>query len=247
MTLAPASNAANIQTVFLKMVVVATAATEGKAGLTSNKFDPLGAISVKTPQFRVHTAPISEAASVAAGNSISLNFSSGEFGSGLFDFTTLSNLSIHATTNTYNSSNSNNNYSNTTTISGNINAVTNSDQSAALEVTNLSFDTDSLTDSMRSGSVSSTSSVPAATVDKASAQSNVGRDNRDTIHLDSFPANWDSGTPHTVMTSLLIGITPGATLTGMTGTPRTTTVCPPIGAHCWPCHPPPRFTTHLTS
>ena len=88
------------------------------------------------------------------------------------------------------------NHSNTTTVSGNNKAVTNGDQSAALEVTKLSIGTSSLTDSaadsMRSSSVSSPSSVPAATVDQDSARFNIVPDNRDTTHLDDFPANWNT-------------------------------------------------------
>ena len=139
-TLAPASDVANTQTAFLTMPVTATSATEGEAGLLSDGFERLGVVSGKIPQFRVHTAPISDAANVAAGDSISLNFSPGEFGSGLID---LSNMSIHTNNNNYNSSNSNNNHINTTTISGNKNTVTNGDQSTALEVTKLSFGTGS--------------------------------------------------------------------------------------------------------
>ena len=73
-TLAPASDAANTQTAFLTMPVAATSATEDEAGLSSDEFERLGAISGKIPQFRAHPAPISKTANDAAGDLISLNF-----------------------------------------------------------------------------------------------------------------------------------------------------------------------------
>ena len=113
------------------MLVSATSATEGKAGLPSNGFERLGAISEETPQFRVHTVPIRDAADEAAGDSFSLLR---EFCSGFF-----SGMSFYSTTNNYNSSNSNNNHSTSTTISGNNNAVTNGNQSAAFEAKMMSW------------------------------------------------------------------------------------------------------------
>ena len=71
-TLAPASDATNTQTVFLTMPVAATSATEDEAGLPSDGFERSGAVSDETPQFRVHTAPISDAADEAADDSFSL-------------------------------------------------------------------------------------------------------------------------------------------------------------------------------
>ena len=74
-TLAPPADTTNSQTAFLTMPVAATSATEGEAGLSSDGFERLGAVSGKTPQFRVHTAPISNAADEAVGDSFSLSYS----------------------------------------------------------------------------------------------------------------------------------------------------------------------------
>ena len=79
--------------------------------MSTDGFERLGAVSGKTPQSRVHTTHISDAANDAVGDLISLNYSLSEFDSGLIDF---SNLSIHSTTNNYNSSNTNSDHSNTT-------------------------------------------------------------------------------------------------------------------------------------
>ena len=111
-TLAPVSDAANAQTALLAMPV---ASIEGEAGLLSDGFDRLGAVSGKTPQFIVQVAT-SNTDSVAAGNSRFLSVGSSQFSSGLLDLATLSRLFIHTTTNNYSNSNSNN-HSNTTTIS----------------------------------------------------------------------------------------------------------------------------------